>query len=137
MLKKTLAIIALIVLVAGATAAIATYIVQYYFPNLGSIATLQTYLGTTLYPNGTEIKWGPCEPDALYVMEENLTVVNAGSTALTVTLTPHGLLNGWTLTWNGNNTLLQAGANVTAPLELYIPANATYWPTWGFYINGA
>ena len=118
-----------------ALAAGAYILVQNYYQNTGEIATLELYLDRTFYSNASTIDWGSCEPGGIYYFE-NMTVLNNGEVDLLVTIITDGLPSDWLLEWGYNNTVITAGTYKAAELNLTIPAAATSWPTWGFYLNG-
>lgn len=122
------------ILIGMASAAILS---TYYFPMLGSINTAKFdfYLDGTPYPNNTAIDWGMCDPDSTYSFE-NFTIVNTGSLTQTVVVKPVGLPVNWTLTFQGNNTLLAPTAKVSGWLNLTIPAEASTWPLWSMKVEG-
>ena len=132
-IKKSLIAIALLALFIGMVAA--NSIIRYMYPNIGEIAQseLKLYLNDELYTNNTAINWGTCYPGYTYSFE-NMTVVNAGNTNLTVYIVTYGLPSDWSLQWEANNTPLTAGSKVEGWLNLTIPETATEWPTWGFYL---
>lgn len=134
-IKKVLVLLACVGLgLAGA--AVAYVAIQYWFTNTGTIASpsLTIYINDIL--NETTIDWGLCEANSTYYFE-NMTVVNTGNTNLTVYIVVVDLPLDWILDWGGNETLLIPGAKVEGELALTIPASATSWPTWGFYLRGS
>jgi len=136
-LKNLTISLALIAFIALATVAAATIIIQYWYPNTGTIVDhpeLTMRIEGTVWLNNTAIDWGACEPGSTYLMELNVT--NTGNMSLTVQIIPYGLPSTWQLTWAYNNTLFAIGESKMANLELTIPSDATSWPTWGFYVNG-
>jgi hypothetical protein len=135
-LKPLTAIIA-IALLTFTTLSVATVVVQYYYPNDGSISNpiLTVYINDILYSNNTAIDWGTCKAGQTYT--KNMTISNTGNITLNVTIVSTGLPKGWTLTWQANNTLLEPDYEIEDYLTLTIPTNATTWPVWGFWINGA
>jgi len=134
-IKKSLIAIALLALFIGMV--VANSVIRYMYPNIGEIAEpeLKLYLNDKLYTNNTAIDWGTCYPGCTYSFE-NMTVVNAGNTNLTVYIVTYGLPSDWTLQWQANNTLIQPNEMASGWLNLTIPENATEWPTWGFYLYG-
>lgn len=133
MSKKLLTVLSLASVLFGVVAA--ATLTQMYFPNTGEITVLEIYLDNTLYSNGTAIDWGPCEPDNTYYFE-NMTVINKGEVTLQVTIIPYNLPSDWILMWQHNNTVITTGTMKSGELNLTIPASATTWPEWGFYLNG-
>lgn len=131
--KLSLLFVILIAFVIGFAGAIV--IVEYVIPNIGTInaPALEWYVDGTL--NLTPLDWGLCDPGVVYTFD-NLTVRNIGNAPLNVTLIPYDLPVNWTLTWRGNETLLNPNEQVEASLDLSIPDTATEWGTWGFYIRG-
>jgi len=136
-LANKLSLLFVILIAFVVTFAACAVLVEYWHPNTGTITTasLELYINTTLYTNTTGPDWGACDPGFIYTFE-NCTVRNVGNTPLNVTLIPHDLPVGWTLTWLGNETLLQPNTQVEASLDLSIPVDATEWGTWRFYIRG-
>jgi len=134
-LKPLTAIIA-IALLTFTTLGITSEVVKYYYPNDGSISNpiLTVYINDILYLNNTAIDWGTCKAGKTYT--KNMTISNTGNINLTVTIMSTGLPKGWTLKWQANNTLLEPDFEIEDSLILTIPANATAWPTWGFWIYG-
>jgi hypothetical protein len=135
-LKPLTAIIA-IALLTFTTLGIASEVVKYYYPNDGSIsnAILTMRINNILYSNNTAIDWGTCKAGKAYT--KNMTISNIGNITLTVSIVSMGLPTGWTLMWQANNTRLEPDYEIEDSLILTIPANATTWPLWGFWINGA
>lgn len=123
-----------------ATIAFAHILVSYFYPNIGTIIknpSLALWIDTVQYLNETLIDWGNLNlTEATTYQFDNMTVVNTGNVALTVYVVTENLPSTWTLTWTANTTLLTKDAKTEAPLILTIPADATEWPTWGFYLNG-
>lgn len=132
MRKLSLILVCLIAAVIGAASA--AFVVQYYYPNVGSIGALTVYINDVEYADETPINWGACQPGYMYW--KNMTVMNMGNVALNVSIVLEGLESSWTLTWDANNTELQVGESVMGWLNLTIPTEATTWGTWGFYLNG-
>ena len=136
-LKTTFISLALIIVIAIATVMAVGIIIQYIYPNNGTITDhpeLTMYVAGIIQPNNTAIDWGACEPGLTYLMKFNVT--NTGNTALTVQIIPYGLPSTWKLTWTYNNTVFAIGESKVADLELTIPSDAVSWPNWGFYVNG-
>jgi hypothetical protein len=133
---KALIGIICVALLTFSTLGIASVVVQYYYPNDGSISTaiLTVHINDIIYSNNTAIDWGTCKAGQTYT--KNMTISNTGNINLTVTIMSTGLPKGWTLTWQANNTLLEPDYEIEDSLILTIPANATAWPVWGFWIYG-
>jgi hypothetical protein len=134
-LKPLTAIVAVALLTFTALG-ITSEVVKYYYPNDGSISNpiLTVYINDILYLNNTAIDWGTCKAGKTYT--KNMTISNTGNINLTVTIMSTGLPKGWTLTWQANNTRLEPDYEIEDSLILTIPANATAWPVWGFWIYG-
>ena len=125
---------ALIAFLAGAV--IAQTVVNYYYPQDGTIASysLELYFDGTLRSNGTALNWGICEKSI--ENSRNVTVVNTGDVNLTVSITTTNLPLGWILEWDANNTILPPDYCIKGWLNLTIPATETTWHAWAFSLNG-
>lgn len=134
-ITKGLIVVALLALIVGVVAAFV--VIEYYYPNIGSITTysLELYLDNVQHANNTVIDWGECEPGWMYSVE-NMTVVNTGTVGMKVYIEIYGLPSDWTLAWQQNETSLAAGAKTMGWLNLTIPSTATSWPTWSLYLRG-
>ena len=99
---------------------------ELYYPGQGRIpesTELSAFLDGLPWSNGTLIQWGDLEPGLSYA--KNLTVVNTGTTQLTVGLYVSGLEPGWSLTWAANGTDLDPGEAAIGNMILDVPANGT------------
>lgn len=141
--KAILAILTVAMLTFAVAGFALPLIVQYWHPNEGTIGTpsLEMYLkdntevGNFLYADTDPIQWGLCDAGVTYYFE-NMTVVNTGNIELTVHIVTENLPTDWVLTWAGNDTLLAPDGKIEGQLELTIPAGATEWGEWGFYLTG-
>jgi len=114
------AIIGLLVGIAGAV-----ILKQYLHPMTAQVASIQLTrtINGTILADDESINWGIVEPNSNTTLGD-LTVSNNGTAPCNVTLS-HDAPIGWIITWTANNTYLLPSQNCTAPLELYVPANAT------------
>lgn len=133
-IKNTTISIAVIAAFAVLTVVATSVIVQYQYPNHGSIDTLELWIDNTRYFNNTPVDWGDCIAGETYYFE-NMAVTNKVSTTLTVYITTYGLPTDWTLSWTCNNTDLASGDTMGSDLILTIPDTSTTWPDWGFWLK--
>lgn len=116
------------------TLAGATIIKEYYYPQVATVQTLtlETYVDTTLWTNGTQISWGDVKAGQTYT--KNLTVKNTGDLTCNVTFRTENLPTGLTETWTANGAILTKGAEVTGNLTLTVASDATTgthnWDSW-------
>lgn len=106
----------------------------YYHPHEGTIAqvSLAEYYDGTPYANGTTVSWGSSLL-AGQTYNKTYRVHNTGTVTCQVVMTVKNLPQNWNLTWAGNNTILDAGEDVTGMLQLTIPTNATAFPSFQTY----
>jgi len=136
-LANKLSLLFVILIAFVVTFAACAVLVEYWHPNTGTITApaLELYIDDILYLNETALDWGPCEAGYTYSIE-NMTVLNVGNTALTVSFVTEQLPVGWTLEWEPVTQIVQPDAQIGGWLNLTIPIDATEWGTWGFYIRG-
>ena len=108
---------------------------ELYYPGQARIpesSELATYIDGLPWSNGTLIQWGDVDPGLTYT--KNLTVVNTGTTSLTVCWVVSGLAPGWDLTWAANGTDLDPSEAAIGDLSLEVPSNGTgavySWDQW-------
>ena len=113
------ALVALFVLVG----ALAAGVVDYVITNTGTVTAvgLEIYSDPALTLKVTSIDWGMVDPGA--TVEKMVYVLNTGNTAEQLSLTTQNW-NPATLmincTWNRQNFVVAAGANVTATFTLAV-----------------
>lgn len=114
--------------------ALAIVAVEYYYPNVGTIGTLEVYIDDIEYFEGNSVNWSVCQPGYMYW--KNMTVANIGDTTLNISILPDHLPFDWVLTWDANNVELGPNEFVMGWLNLTIPIDAIEWGEWGFYLIG-
>lgn len=132
-MKKQVLILCLIAVLVSSVSAISVYVLHH--PSEAEVPEtygLTEYLDDQLMSNGSKWSWGNVTPGVTYT--KNLTVVNSGNSQVTVYLRVSGLPDGWSLTWTGNNTVLQPQKAAVGNLDLSVPGNATgqkyQWDSW-------
>lgn len=123
MSKKMLIVTGLIALLLGA--AIVWAVQTYVFPNTATLGTVELtfWLDTDPITSTEEISWGNVTYDSTYYY--NFTVKNTGSARCLVIMSLSDFPSDWTLTWTGNETLLDPDEVVSADLELTTPISGT------------
>lgn len=132
---KPLIATAIIALFIGA---FATYAILEYYHQMTATVTsikLTRNINGTILTDNEPIDWGIVENGTTTTLG-NLTVTNNGTKQCTIYLW-HDAPNGWTVTWDANASVLEPNQNCTAPLELYVAANATQGMTynWDCYVR--
>lgn len=129
-MKRIVLISILALLLMGTVGAASIY--YHYHPSEGTVKTtdLTEYLDDVSLDNSTTISWPTdMEPGESYT--KNYTIVNTGTTVVSVRLQISGLPSGWGITWAANNTALNPGEAAIGDLTLTVGAGATdgtyYW----------
>jgi len=132
--KRKFKVLGLLIAVALISAGGALLTKTYYHPHEGTIAnvSLAEYYDGQPYANSTTVSWGS-SLIAGQTYNKTYRVHNTGTVTFQVTMTVKNLPQNWTLTWAGNNTILDAGEDVTGMLQLTIPTNATAFPSFQTY----
>ena len=114
--------------------------ISYYYHLHPSEATvkktaIKEYWDGVIKGNGSTLDYGSeLEPGEAY--SYNYTVLNSGATVVTVRLIIVDLPPTWSLTWDGNNTVLNPGQAVIGDLLLTVGSGAgdgSY--TWDHYLE--
>lgn len=107
--------------------------IYYHFhPSEGGVKTteLTEYLDRVLLENSTTISF-PVDMEPGQSYSKNYTVVNTGTTVVSVRLKIQNLPSGWSLTWAANNTALNPGQAAIGDLVLTVSSGAAdgtyYW----------
>jgi len=112
---------------------LAVGIVSYLHPMTATVVSVslsRTLDGDPL-ADDAPIEWGIVEPDASYRFDD-LTVTNTGNVDANITILSPLLPAGWTLTWAMNKTVIAPAASLSAPLILYVAADAAQGVTYAW-----
>ena len=122
--KRVSFVLAVLIFLAIASIAYATVTLYYSMPMSATVsATVEIYVDGEKWSNNTEICWGNVTAGESY--NKTLSIRNLGGCNVTVTFTVENLPTGWTLTFTGNNTVVQPSAWLNGTLTLTVPADAT------------
>jgi len=108
-------------------------------PSNGTVTAVNVgaYTDSQCTQNCTAINWGTLSPGN--TTTKTVYVKNTGSTPITLTMTtgswtPTTVNTKITLTWNQQNTVLNAGQSIAANLTLTVASDATSITTFSFNI---
>jgi len=99
-------------------------------------ASLNLYVDGSIWTNGTTIDWGSLEAGKTYT--KSLDIKNTGNVALQVWITVEGLPDGWSLSYDQQNSIVQPGQWLNGTLTLTVSEAAGIGDyTWTAYLHAS